>query len=99
MKDYNEKLIISVVNGIIAVVLVIVGVILFDLSQNYKWDLNKDGYVNNKDLKLIEAHLNGHIELSGNMLIKADLNKDGEITLLDLAIMKSELLERGITNE
>lgn len=70
-----------------------------------KGDVNGDGRIMRDDLVLIQLHLLGCKQLSGepildeNAFLAADVNSNGEITISDVGIIKMHLLGIKIINE
>ena len=55
------------------------------------WDVNKDGIVDEKDIKSLKEYLLGKVDTLPNAEV-ADMNRDGIISSIDLAILKYEVL-------
>lgn len=55
-------------------------------------DINSDGKINSTDIALLERHILGSSNLTGNSLIQADINKDSKITSSDLSLLERFIL-------
>lgn len=52
-------------------------------------DINGDGKITTADVGLVNAHVKGTKQLSGEALVKADVNKDGKISTADVGIINA----------
>lgn len=55
-------------------------------------DVNQDGQIEESDYLLIENHVSGISELTGQALLNADVNVDGTVDLVDADIVKQAYL-------
>ena len=66
-------------------------------------DVDRDGKIDNDDLKLVQAHINGTGSLDEEQKHLADVSKDGNITAKDLnmiyAIIKENTFEKADINK
>lgn len=52
-------------------------------------DINGDGKITTADVGLVNAHVKGTRQLSGEALVKADINKDGIVSTADVGIINA----------
>lgn len=61
-------------------------------TVNLMGDVNEDGYVNIRDVTLIQRYLVGFVDLSSSQRAKADTNGDGTITVRDATTIQRHLI-------
>lgn len=62
-----------------------------DITISYG-DVNQNGQIDENDYLLIESHVSGVIELTGQSLLNADVNEDGNVDSVDADIVKQAYL-------
>ena len=66
-------------------------------------DVNRDGNMDNEDLNMVQAHINGTSSLDDEQIHLADVSQDGNITTKDLnmiyAIIKENTFEKADINK
>ena len=66
-------------------------------------DVNRDGNIDNEDLNMVQAHINGTSSLDDEQIHLADVSQDGNITTKDLnmiyAIIKENTFEKADINK
>ena len=70
-----------------------------DITNSFyiiKGDVNLDGKIDIDDFILVDEHIKGIIQLTGDSLTAADIDGDGAITIQDLSLIRDHIA--GIRN-
>ena len=65
-----------------------------DITNSFyiiKGDVNLDGKIDIDDFILVDEHIKGIIQLTGDYLVAADIDGDGAITTEDLRLLQSHI--------